>query len=147
MVDMRLELVLLPVSDVDRAKEFYQKVGFVLDVDHRASDQFRVVQLTPPGSSCSITFGVGLSTGEPGAIRGTHLVVTDIEEAVSELEGRGIEVEGIRHLGPEGWVDGPHPERSNYGSFSGFSDPDGNTWVIQEVGHGETRADREEPLG
>lgn len=147
MVDMRLELVLLPVSDVDRAKEFYQKVGFELDVDHQPSDEFRVVQLTPPGSSCSITFGIGLGIGEPGAIKGTHLVVTDIEEAVSELEGRGIGVDGIRHMGPGGWVDGPHPGRENYGSFSGFSDPDGNTWVIQEVGHGASREDRAEPQG
>lgn len=134
MVEMRLELVLLPVADVDRAKQFYQQVGFHLDVDHAPSDEFRVVQFTPPGSSCSITFGVGLGIGEPGTIKGVHLVVADIEEAVSELSERGIEVDPIRHMGPEGWVDGPHPDRAKYGSFSGFSDPDGNTWVIQEVG-------------
>lgn len=146
MVEMRLELVLLPVSDVDRAKDFYQLVGFNLDVDHAPNDEFRVVQLTPPGSACSVTFGIGLGTGEPGTIKGTHLVVTDVEEAAAELSDRGIEVDPIRHMGPEGWVNGPHPERINYGSYSGFADPDGNTWVIQEVGHGETREERATPV-
>jgi catechol 2,3-dioxygenase-like lactoylglutathione lyase family enzyme len=147
MVDMKLELVLLPVSDVDRAKTFYEQVGFHLDVDHQASEDFRVVQFTPPGSACSVTFGVGIGTGDPGTVKGTHLVVSDILDAVDELRGRGIEVDGIRHMGPAGWVDGPHPERSNYGSFSGFADPDGNTWVIQEVGHGESREERGVPQG
>lgn len=136
MADMRLELVLLPVSDVDAAKEFYvDKVGFVLDVDHQPSDDFRVVQMTPPGSACSVTVGVGLGTGDPGTVKGTHLVVTDMEVAVGELTNRGVDVEPIRHMTSSGWMDGVHPQREDYGTYSGFSDPDGNTWVLQEVGH------------
>src|SRR3970282_2568089 len=99
-MDWKLELVLLPVSDVDRAKAFYtEKVGFNLDVDHQPSDEFRVVQMTPPGSACSITIGVGITSAEPGSYRGTHLVVTDIEAARAELVGRGGEVSEIRHMG------------------------------------------------
>ncbi len=129
----KLELVLLPVTDVDRAKAFYtEKMGFNLDVDHRAGDQFRVVQLTPDGSSCSISFGVGISDAEPGSVRGLHLVVPDIEKARAELVDRGIEVSNVRHMTPEGWVDGPDPKHANYNSFADFADPDGNTWVLQE---------------
>jgi len=132
-VDFKLELVLIPVSDVDRAKDFYvEKAGFDLDVDHRASDAFRVVQLTPPGSACSITIGTGLTDAAPGSYRGTHLVVTDIEAARAELVGRGVEVSEIRHMSTEGWKPGPHPEHSDYNSFADFSDPDGNTWLLQE---------------
>jgi len=132
-VDFKLELVLIPVSDVDRAKDFYvEKAGFDLDVDHRASDAFRVVQLTPPGSACSITIGTGLTDAAPGSYRGTHLVVTDIEAARAELVGRGVEVSEMRHMSPEGWKPGPHPEHSVYNSFADFSDPDGNTWLLQE---------------
>ncbi|MGB8361049.1 MAG: VOC family protein [Acidimicrobiia bacterium] len=135
-MDMRLELVLLPVADVDRAKDFYvNRVGFHLDVDHRPSEEFRVVQMTPPGSSCSITVGIGLGTGRPGSVKGTHLVVSDIEAAVSGLSGRGVTVDPIRHMTANGWNAGPSPDRSDYESFSGFADPDGNTWVLQEVGH------------
>lgn len=135
-MDMRLEVVLLPVTDVDRARDFYvNRVGFHLDVDHRPSDEFRVVQMTPPGSSCSITVGIGLDTGQPGSVKGTHLVVSDIEAAVSELSGRGVAVDPIRHMTTGGWNPGPAPDRSDYESFSGFADPDGNTWVLQEVGH------------
>lgn len=136
MVDMKLELVVLPVSDVDRAKEFYEKIGFVLDVDHQPSDEFRVVQFTPPGSACSITFGIGLGIDDSRPITGMHLVVSNIEEATTELAKRGVEVDPIRHMGPEGWVDGVDPERKNYGSYSGFSDPDGNGFLLQEVGYG-----------
>jgi catechol 2,3-dioxygenase-like lactoylglutathione lyase family enzyme len=129
----KLELVLLPVTDVDRAKSFYsEKLGFNLDVDHRAGDQFRVVQLTPDGSSCSISFGVGISDAEPGSVRGLHLVVPNIEAARTELVDRGVEVSKVRHMTPEGFVDGPDPKRQNYNSFADFADPDGNTWVLQE---------------
>ena len=135
-MDMKLELVLLPVSDVDRAKAFYtESVGFVLDVDHQASDEFRVVQMTPPGSACSVTVGIGLTDAAPGSYRGMHLVVADIEAARAELVGRGVEVAEIRHMGPSGWADGVDPEHTDYASFADFSDPDGNTWVLQEVGH------------
>jgi catechol 2,3-dioxygenase-like lactoylglutathione lyase family enzyme len=98
-VDYRLELVLIPVSDVDRAKAFYtEQLGFSLDVDHQASDEFRVVQLTPPGSACSITIGVGITDAEPGSYRGTHLVVYDIDAAREELVARGVEVGAVRHF-------------------------------------------------
>jgi predicted enzyme related to lactoylglutathione lyase len=132
-VDLKLELVLIPVSDVDRAKAFYvEQAGFTLDVDHQPNDEFRVVQMTPPGSSCSITIGKGITDAAPGSYRGTHLVVTDIEAARTELVGRGVEVSEIRHMGPAGWEPGPDPEHRDYGSFADFTDPDGNTWVLQE---------------
>jgi catechol 2,3-dioxygenase-like lactoylglutathione lyase family enzyme len=132
-VDYKLELVLIPVADVDRAKEFYvDRLGFNLDVDHQPSEDFRVVQMTPPGSACSITIGIGITVATPGSYRGTHLVVTDIEAAREELAGRGVDVSEIRHMGPEGWEAGPDPERRDYGSFADFADPDGNTWVLQE---------------
>jgi catechol 2,3-dioxygenase-like lactoylglutathione lyase family enzyme len=134
MVDMRLEVVILPVSDVDRAKAFYEQAGFVLDVDHQPNAQFRVVQFTPPGSACSVTFGIGLGAVSASPLKGIHLCVVDIEEAVAELAKRGIETEPIRHMGPSGWEDGPDPEHRKYGSYSAFTDPDGNGWVIQEVG-------------
>jgi catechol 2,3-dioxygenase-like lactoylglutathione lyase family enzyme len=133
-VDLKLELVLVPVSDVDRAKSFYtDKAGFHLDVDHRAGDDFRVVQMTPPGSACSISVGIGLTDAPPGSIKGMHLVVADIEAARAELVGRGVDVSEIRHLESGAWVPGPDPEHQDYGSFADFSDPDGNTWVLQEV--------------
>ncbi len=137
-MDYKLELVLVPVSDVDRAKDFYvSKVGFNLDVDFTASEDFRVVQLTPPGSACSITIGKGLTDAPPGTYRGTHLVVSDIEAARAELTGRGVAVSEIRHMEEGGWAPGPDPERRDYGSFADFSDPDGNTWVLQEVKQGK----------
>lgn len=140
-MDMKLELVLLPVSDVDRSKAFYTEVvGFQLDVDHQPSDAFRVVQMTPPGSACSVTVGIGITDADPGSVKGTHLVVADIEAARVELVGRGLEVSEIRHMGPSGWADGVDPEHSDYASFADFADPDGNTWVLQEVGHGEPSA-------
>jgi len=132
-MDFKIELVLLPVSDVDRAKDFYtEKAGFNLDVDHRAGENFRVVQLTPPGSACSITIGTGLTDATPGSVRGTHLVVTDIVAATAELAGRGVEVSDVRHMVDGEWKPGPHPDHTDYNSFADFSDPDGNTWVIQE---------------
>ncbi len=132
-MDFKLELVLVPVSDVDRAKDFYvEKAGFVLDVDHQPSEEFRVVQMTPPGSACSVTIGKGITDAAPGSCRGTHLIVSDIEAARAELVERGVEVGGIRHMGSGGWGPGPDPDRRDYGSFADFSDPDGNTWVLQE---------------
>jgi catechol 2,3-dioxygenase-like lactoylglutathione lyase family enzyme len=140
-VDLKLELVIIPVSDVDKAKAFYvDKLGCNLDVDHRPNDEFRVVQMTPPGSACSITIGKGISDAKPGSYRGTHLVVTDIEAARDQLRGRGIEVSDIRHMGPNGWSPGPDPNRTDYNSFADFSDPDGNTWILQERGHSDRGA-------
>jgi catechol 2,3-dioxygenase-like lactoylglutathione lyase family enzyme len=137
-MDLKLELVLIPVSDVDRAKEFYsEKAGFKVDIDHRAGDNFRVVQMTPPGSECSISVGVGITDAAPGSYRGTHLVVTDIEAARAELVERGVEVSEIRHMTATGWQPGPDPERRDYGSFADFADPDGNTWVLQEARRGK----------
>ncbi len=135
-MDYKLELVVVPVSDVDRAKDFYtEKVGFNLDVDHRAGDAFRVVQLTPPGSACSITIGTGVTKSEPGSYQGLHLVVTDIEAARDELAGRGVDIGEPFHFGAEGQAPGLHPERVDYGTYLTFSDPDGNVWLVQEVGH------------
>jgi catechol 2,3-dioxygenase-like lactoylglutathione lyase family enzyme len=132
-MDLKLELVLVPVSDVDRAKAFYvEKVGFNLDVDHRASDEFRVVQMTPPGSACSITIGTGITDAAPGSVVGLHLVASDIIAARGELVERGVDVGEVRHMGPEGWVPGPDPEHADYNSFADFKDPDGNSWVLQE---------------
>jgi catechol 2,3-dioxygenase-like lactoylglutathione lyase family enzyme len=133
-VDWKLELVLVPVSDVDRAKAFYlEKLGFNLDVDHRASDDFRVVQLTPPGSACSISFGIGITDAAPGSIRGLHLVVSDILAARAELVERGVEVSEVQHFESGKPVPGPDPQRQDYGSYLFFSDPDGNSWAVQEV--------------
>jgi catechol 2,3-dioxygenase-like lactoylglutathione lyase family enzyme len=135
-MDYKLEVVLIPVSDVDRAKAFYvDQVGFTLDVDHRAGENFRVVQMTPPGSACSVTIGVGLTDAVPGAVRGTHLVVTDIEAACAALRDRGVDVSEIRHLESGNWATGPSPERRDYESFADFADPDGNTWILQERGY------------
>jgi catechol 2,3-dioxygenase-like lactoylglutathione lyase family enzyme len=136
-MDLKLELVLIPVSDVDRAKAFYtKKAGFTLDVDHQPSEEFRVVQMTPPGSACSITIGVGITNAEPGSYRSTHLVVEDIVAAREELVARGVEVSDVRHMGENGWAPGPDPEHSDYASFADFQDPDGNSWVLQEVRRG-----------
>jgi catechol 2,3-dioxygenase-like lactoylglutathione lyase family enzyme len=132
-MDLKLELVLIPVSDIDRAKAFYtDKAGFTLDVDHQPNEEFRVVQMTPPGSACSITIGKGITDAEPGSYRGTHLVVTDIEAARAELVERGVDVSEIRHMGPKGWEPGPDPNHADYASFADFKDPDGNTWILQE---------------
>lgn len=136
-LDWKLELVLIPVSDVDRAKAFYiEQAGFDLEVDTMVGDAFRVVQLTPAGSACSIAFGTGITDATPGSVRGTHLVVNDIETARNQLVERGVEVSEIRHLDSGEWTPGPHPERLDYNSFADFSDPDGNTWVLQER-HGD----------
>ena len=135
-MDLKLELVLVPVGDVDAAKAFYsERAGFHVHVDHKAGDTFRVVQLDPPGSACSIAIGIGITEAAPGSLRGLHLVVTDIVEARAELTARGVEVSEIRHMSETGWQPGPHPDRVDYNSFADFSDPDGNTWILQERGY------------
>jgi catechol 2,3-dioxygenase-like lactoylglutathione lyase family enzyme len=135
-VDFKLELVVVPVSDVDRAKDFYvDKMGFNVDVDHSAGDTFRVVQLTPPGSACSITIGTGLTQVAPGTYQGLHLVVTDIVAARAWLFERGAEVSEPFHFGAEGQTPGLDPKRGDYGTFLSLSDPDGNGWLVQEVKH------------
>ena len=135
MSDLKVEVVVIPVTDVDRARQFYgERLGWRLDADFPAGDSFRVVQFTPPGSPCSIHFGVGLTTAPPGSSR-VYLVVSDIVKARDELAGRGVEVSEVSHrvaLGKPN-APGPHPQRQSYSSFASFSDPDGNTWVLQEV--------------
>ena len=132
-MDFKYELTVIPVSDVDRAKEFYaDRLGFNVDVDHSAGENFRVVQLTPPGSAASITIGTGLTKSEPGCYQGMHLVVTDIEAARALLADRGVEISEPFHFGAEGQTPGLHPERAEYGTFASFSDPDGNGWLLQE---------------
>ncbi len=134
-MDLRLELLVVPVRDIDRAKDFYlERVGFGLDVDHRAGEDFRVVQLTPPGSACSIS--LMRSPDRAGQLRGLHLTVSDIEAARRELGDRGVAVSAIYHFGAGGQLPGPDPERRDYGSFVSFEDPDGNGWLLQEVGRG-----------
>jgi catechol 2,3-dioxygenase-like lactoylglutathione lyase family enzyme len=134
-MDFRLELVLVPVTDVDGAKAFYtEKLGFHLDVDMEPAPGFRIVQMTPPGSACSMTIGSALELAAPGSLRGTHLVVSDIEAARAELVGRGVEISEIYHFGTGGKEPGLDPERRDYGTYADFADPDGNTWVLQEVG-------------
>jgi catechol 2,3-dioxygenase-like lactoylglutathione lyase family enzyme len=136
-MEYKLEAIALPVSDVDRAKAFYtEQIGFAVDVDHRAGDSFRVVQLTPPGSACSIMVGIGITDSVPGAVKGLHLVVADIEAAHAELSGRGVPLSAMRHMTPEGWADGADPQHTDYNSFAEFTDPDGNLWLLQERGHG-----------
>ena len=134
MSDMRVEVVVIAVTDVDRAKRFYENLGWRLDADFAAGDAFRVVQFTPPGSACSIHFGVGVTTGTPGSARG-YLVVSDIVKAREELVARDAAVSEISHrvaLGKPN-APGPQPQRQSYSSFASFNDPDGNTWVMQEV--------------
>ncbi len=129
-MDWKLEVIVIPVSDVDRARQFYEKqVGFNVDVDHRASDTFRVVQVTPPGSACSVSFGVGLSDSTPGSVKGLQLVVSDVVKAQAELAGRGVEVSPVRHMDDGVWADGPG---GDWNSFIFFSDPDGNSWTVQQ---------------
>ncbi|HME27676.1 MAG TPA: VOC family protein [Acetobacteraceae bacterium] len=138
---MKLEVVVIPVSDVDRAKKFYGSLGWRLDADFATSDQFRVVQFTPPGSPCSIIVGQGITSAAPGSAQGLHLIVSDIVAARAELVDRGVEVSELfhdvggvfHHEGQEGRLSGPHPQRRSYASFASFSDPDGNGWLFQEV--------------
>ncbi len=133
--DMKLEVQIIPVSDADRSKEFYERLGFRLDADDAPMDGLRIIQFTPPGSGSSITFGLGLTTAAPGSAEG-GLIVSDIEAASDELVSRGIDVSDIWHGPPfpvEARQPGPDPERTSYGSFFYFTDPDGNTWLVQEV--------------
>jgi catechol 2,3-dioxygenase-like lactoylglutathione lyase family enzyme len=134
-LDMKLEVVVIPVSDVDRAKRFYGDLGWRLDADFVVGDTFRVVQFTPPGSPCSIHFGTGITSAVPGSARGLYLVVSDIEAARAELVDRGADVSEVFHRAGPGKppIGGPAPERRSYGSFATFSDPDGNGWLLQEI--------------
>lgn len=139
-MDYRLEVVVVPVADVDRSLAFYTEgCGFTLDVDYHPTDTFRVVQLTPPGSGCSVQIGVGLTEAAPGSAQNVGITVDDIEAARAELADRGVPVEAIRHKAPiDGWqgelADGIDRERRDYASFASFADPDGNTWRLQEIG-------------
>jgi len=133
--DMKLEAVVIPVSDVDRAKRFYGGLGFRLDADFVVGDAFRVVQFTPPGSPCSIHFGTGLTSAAPGSAKGLYLIVSDVEAARAELVERGVDVSEVFHRAGPGQppLPGRDPERRSYVSYASFSDPDGNGWLFQEI--------------
>lgn len=129
-MDWKIEVVVVPVTDVDRAKQFYaEQLGFNVDVDDSPSEGYRIVQLTPPGSACSITIGKGLSEAAPGSLKGVQMCVGDIEAARAQLVERGVEVSPIRHFGPDGWADG---KGDRWNAFLFFDDPDGNSWAVQE---------------
>lgn len=134
-MDMKLEVITIPVSDIDRAQEFYKAIGWRLDADF-GGEGVRVVQLTPPGSQASIHFGTGLTSAEPGSAQGTFLVVDDIEATRADLVERGVDVSEVFHrlspIDPTKYA-GPHPDRATYSSYATFSDPDGNTWLLQEI--------------
>jgi catechol 2,3-dioxygenase-like lactoylglutathione lyase family enzyme len=142
-VDMKFEAVVIPVSDVDRAKKFYGGLGWRLDADFRFDNGFRVVQFTPPGSACSVQFGSDITSATPGSAQGLYLVVSDIETARNELVALGVAISSVFHAGtpgaqfqPDGTrgrVSGPSPDHATYGSFATFSDPDGNGWLLQEI--------------
>ena len=142
-VDLKLEVVVIPVSDVDRAKEFYGGLGWRLDADFPFDNGFRVVQFTPPGSGCSVQFGTKITSATPGSARGLYLIVSDIEAARDELTARGVEVSEVFYPGTpgaqfqpndtNGRVNGPAPDHASYSSFATFSDPDGNGWLLQEI--------------
>jgi len=130
-MDWKLEVIVVPVSDVERAKHFYsEQVGFIVDVDRKMSDVFRVVQMTPRGSACSVTIGTGMNAMPPGSMKGLQLVVRDIEAARAELVARGVEVSPIKHFDNGVQADGPD---GDWNSFIFFSDPDGNSWAVQQV--------------
>ena len=141
---MKLEVVVVPVSDVDRAKVFYEKLGFRLDMDNVAKEDYRIIQFTPPGSGASIIFGKGITSAQPGSIDGLTLVVYDIDAARSELLSYGVEVSDVFHdadgglaggfhAGTKARVRGPDPQGRSYASYASFSDPDGNGWLLQEI--------------
>jgi catechol 2,3-dioxygenase-like lactoylglutathione lyase family enzyme len=142
-VDMKLEVVVIPVSDVDRAKEFYKKLGWRLDADFPFDNGFRVVQFTPPGSGCSVQFGAKITSAAPGSAKGLYLVVSDIEAAHAEIIARGVAISDVFHAGTpgaqfqpdatSGRVNGPAADHATYSSFATFNDPDGNSWLLQEV--------------
>lgn len=140
-LEMRIEVIVLPVTDVDRAKRFYAALGWHLDIDATNGDDLRIVQFTPAGSGCSVMFGNGISNAAPGSVQNLHLVVSDIDAAREQLLRSGVAVSGAFHdaggifhrTGAEGHAPGPNPQRKSYASYASFSDPDGNGWVIQEV--------------
>jgi catechol 2,3-dioxygenase-like lactoylglutathione lyase family enzyme len=142
-VDMKFEAVVIPVSDVDRAKQFYGRLGWRLDADFRFDNGFRVVQLTSPGSGCSVQFGTNITSAVPGSAQGLYLVVSDIQAARNELAARGVDVSDVFHAetrgaqfqpdGTRGRVKGPSPDHATYASFATFRDPDGNGWLLQEI--------------
>jgi catechol 2,3-dioxygenase-like lactoylglutathione lyase family enzyme len=140
-MNANIEVLILPVADVDRAVAFYtEEAGFALDVDYAPTDEFRVVQLTPPGSGCSVQIGDGLTDAAPGSMRGVYAVVEDLEAVRAELLERGVQVGEIRHKSPPenwrgGWEPGLDPRRTDHASLADFADPDGNQWVLQERGH------------
>jgi predicted enzyme related to lactoylglutathione lyase len=139
--EFKLEVVVIPVSDVDRAKGFYESLGWRLDADLSKEENYRVVQLTPPGSACSIIFGTGLTAAPAGSSEGLQLSVYDIDKARTELVAHGADVSAVfhdvtsvfHHAGTDGRVTGPAPEHADYGSFASFDDPDGNSWFLQEI--------------
>src|SRR5262245_59495277 len=140
MVETKLEVVVIPVSDVDRAKRFYESLGWRLDADFAAGEDWRVVQLTPPGSPCSVIFGKGITTAVPGSVQGLFLIVHDIEAARGQLIGHGADVSEVFHfdggfqvVGTKGRVPGRDPEGHSYRSWASFRDPDGNGWLLQEI--------------
>ncbi|PWT88588.1 MAG: glyoxalase [Acidobacteria bacterium] len=146
-MNLKLEAIIIPVSDVDRAKKFYEeKLGFREEIDHRAelyekaigfrhrgAPSYRIVQLTPPGSECSIQIGTGITRAIPGAFEGMYLVTSDLESTRAELIRRGVNVSEPFHFGPDGQAPGVDPEHQDYNSFASFRDPDGNSWIIQEI--------------
>ena len=135
-LDMKLEVVVIPVSDVDRSKQFYEGLGWRLDADIVRGDDFRIVQFTPPGSGCSVSFGKGVTSAAPGSAQHLELVVSDIEAAREELVARGVDASEVFHgspFSPEGRLSGPDPERQSYMSYASFEDPDGNGWILQEI--------------
>ncbi|MGW1618095.1 VOC family protein [Streptomyces sp. NPDC002172] len=136
-MDMRFEVAAIPVADVDRALGFYRNLGWRLDADYEAGPDFRIIQLTPPGSACSIHFGRGITPAAPGSAQGLYLVVSDIQAARADLLGRGVEVSEVYHnvydTGSQVRVDGPDPDGRTYATYASFSDPDGNGWILQEV--------------
>jgi catechol 2,3-dioxygenase-like lactoylglutathione lyase family enzyme len=138
--ELRLEVVVLPVSDVDRAKDFYERLGWRLDADFAPDEDFRIVQFTPPGSQCSIQFGTNITSAAPGSAQASYLVVSDLAAARDQLLAHGAQVSEVFHEGTpgsrfheQGRATGPAPDRSTYGSFASFSDPDGNAWLLQEI--------------
>jgi catechol 2,3-dioxygenase-like lactoylglutathione lyase family enzyme len=139
--EFRLEVVVVPVSDVDRAQRFYQGLGWRFDAEATVEEGYRLLQFTPPGSGCSIIFGEGVTSSPPGSMQGLHLAVYDLDEARADLIGRGVDVSGpfhdatgvFHHAGNQGRVDGPAPGHADYGTFAAFSDPDGNGWILQEI--------------
>jgi catechol 2,3-dioxygenase-like lactoylglutathione lyase family enzyme len=140
-MDMELEVVVVPVADVEKAKDFYQGLGWRLDANLSKGEDFRVIQLTPPGSACSVIFGAGITPATPGSAQGMQLTVTDIDAARADLVSHGAEVSEVFHNAGGVWhptdmqgrVSGPAPDHKSYGSFVSFSDPDGNTWFVQEI--------------